>query len=1061
MTEPERSFDDILLALRERAKEFSCLYRVDEILSRHDAPPDEVMNELVPIIPSGWQFPDVCGARIEVRDTVYGMDGPPVDSWAMSADVAVQGEPAGTITVFYTERRPKSDEGPFLAEERRLIQAIADRIGLYLLQRRLRMAYQTMEAALQSGRTPDRPAWVVMIDFMRRTDPALLERVTRKMVNYLSWSGVSEVRGILQGEPGGAQGGEGGAGGENRPAARKLMRSTLELTQRVFEIAALNIGESELMSSVQGWIQEEKASFLIRTLENMDSNLGNIIEAVERYQSASVEESELPPAVQMSLRVSLLQRLFTDRLEYINLAKKHVQISDFYDLVRHVVYPPQSQGKLGGKAAGLYVADHILRRHTDQLDQFGPIKVPKTWHVASDGVLAFMRHNNLDDLYKQKYVDIERIRQDYPHIVQVFKNSQMPPEIVKGLAVVLDDFEDRPLIVRSSSLLEDRTGSAFSGKYKSLFLANQGSKRERLAALQDAIAEVYASIFGPDPIEYRAERGLLDFREEMGIMIQEVVGQRVGNYFLPAFAGVGFTNNEFRWSARIRREDGLLRLVPGLGTRAVDRIGDDYPVLVSPGQPQLRVNVSMAEVLRYCPRYVDVINLDRNAFETVDLRSLLRECREDYPMVRSIISMVDRDRLRTPSALEPDWDNDEFVVTLDGLTHETQFVAQIRTVMEILSEELGTPVDIEFAHDGKDLYLLQCRPQSYAREDAPGIIPHDLVPEDIVFSAHRFISNGRLPDITHIVYVDPAGYASLPTHKDLTDVAGVVRRLNKLLPKRQFILIGPGRWGSRGDIKLGVGVTYSDINNTAALLEVSSRKSEFAPEVSFGTHFFQDLVEAQIRYIPLYPEEPGNVFNEEFLLGSRNILPGLLPEFAGLASTVHVIDVPAHTDGRVLRVVMNGDFDEAVGFLAAPGHGPRVEGIAARSAVAPAEDHWRWRMRMAERIGATLDADHFGVKALYVIGSTKNATAGPNSDIDLVVHFTGSKGQRHDLHVWLDGWNASLAEMNYLRTGYRTEKLLDVHFVTDADITRGTTYAAKIGAVTDAARPLTLRRGGV
>ncbi len=368
MTEPERSFDDVLLALRERAKEFSCLYRVDEILNRTESPPDELLHELIPVIPAGWQFPDVCGARLEVRNTVYGMDGPPVDSWAMSADIAVHGEPAGAITVFYTERRPKSDEGPFLAEERRLIQAIADRIGLYLLQRRLRMGYQTMETALQSGRTPDRPAWVVMIDFMRRTDPALLERVTRKMVNYLSWSGVSEVRGILQDEPGGGQGAEGGAGDENRPAARRVMRSTLELTQRVFEIAALNIGETELMSSVQGWIQEEKASFLIRTLENMDSNLGNIVEAVERYQSATVEEAELPPAVQMSLRVSLLQRLFTDRLEYINLAKKHVQISDFYDLVQHVVYPPQSQGKLGGKAAGLYVADRILRRHTGQLD---------------------------------------------------------------------------------------------------------------------------------------------------------------------------------------------------------------------------------------------------------------------------------------------------------------------------------------------------------------------------------------------------------------------------------------------------------------------------------------------------------------------------------------------------------------------------------------------------------------------------------------------------------------------------------------------------------------------
>ena len=121
-------------------------------------------------------------------------------------------------------------------------------------------------------------------------------------------------------------------------------------------------------------------------------------------------------------------------------------------------------------------------------------------------------------------------------------------------------------------LLEDSFGAAFAGKYKSLFIANQGSKKERLAELIDAIAEVYASTFGPDPIEYRREQGLLDYHEEMGILIQEVVGKKVGDYFFPAFAGVALSNNEFRWSNRIKLEDGLVRMVPGLGTRAVDRV---------------------------------------------------------------------------------------------------------------------------------------------------------------------------------------------------------------------------------------------------------------------------------------------------------------------------------------------------------------------------------------------------------------------------------------------------------------------------------------------------------
>ena len=193
------------------------------------------------------------------------------------------------------------------------------------------------------------------------------------------------------------------------------------------------------------------------------------------------------------------------------------------------------------------------------------MKVPRTWYVTSDALLSFILHNNLEDVYDRRFMEIDRVRQQYPHVVQVFKSSAFPPELVKGLSVALDDLGDRPLIVRSSSLLEDRTGSSFSGKYKSLFLANSGTKQERLSALQDAVAEVYASIFGPDPIEYRAERGLLEVHEEMGVMIQEVVGTRIGKYFLPSYSGVAFSANEFRWSPRIKREDGLVRLGAWIG----------------------------------------------------------------------------------------------------------------------------------------------------------------------------------------------------------------------------------------------------------------------------------------------------------------------------------------------------------------------------------------------------------------------------------------------------------------------------------------------------------------
>jgi hypothetical protein len=148
-----------------------------------------------------------------------------------------------------------------------------------------------------------------------------------------------------------------------------------------------------------------------------------------------------------------------------------------------------------------------------------------------------------------------------------------------------------------------------------------------------------------------------------------------------------------------------------------------------------------------------------------------------------------------------------------------------------------------------------------------------------------------------------------------------------------------------------------------------------------------------------------------------------------------------------------------VGIFDAPRPEAAAQPVAADVMVhAPAESHWRWRLRMAEQIAADLDPERFGVKSVYVFGSVKNATAGPSSDVDLLVHDGGEGPERDKLRLWLDGWSLSLAEMNYLRTGYRSEGLLDVHYVTDADIEKKTSFAAKIDAVTDAARLLPLGR---
>ena len=928
MTNDEERVADLLRTLQERAKELTCLYRVDELLNHDDVPLDDTLRAIAGVLPQGWQYPHMCRCRILFEGRVIAPQAFEPTRWVQKAVITVRGRQAGAVEVYYAHQAPHADEGPFLKEERKLIDTVADRIGSVITGRHLKSAFQGWQDGAPPAAGTSPREWRAVLAFMRETDASLLLRISRKMINHLASNGVREAQALLARFGPARPDAEPEYEDENRPLRRGAPVGAIDA--ETFAIAERTLGEHEILACLTKWIKEEKAGFLVRALEGQETPLGDIADAVERFEHADVEERDLSLSVQKGLRVSLCRRFFSESLEFINVAKNVIEIKDFYELVGRIILPSHCYGKLGGKSAGLFLARKIVEKST-AAGLVRSIKVPRTWYIPSDGILEFIHYNDLEDVLSRKYLEIDQIRQDYPHLVQLFKSSVFPPAMAKGLSIALDDLGDRPIIVRSSSLLEDRAGSAFSGKYKSLFLGNQGTRQERLTALMDAIAEVYASVFGPDPTEYRAERGLLDVHEEMGIMIQEVVGQRAGRYFVPAWSGVAFSNNEFRWSPRIRREDGLIRLVPGLGTRAVDRTGDDYPALIAPGQPNLRANVTADEVLRYSPKKVDVIDLDHNIFATVDVQTLLADAGEAYPQLSQLVSIVDGDRLRTPIGARVHADTDQLVFTFEGLIRNTPFVTMVRELLAVLRTKLGAPVDLEFASDGADFYLLQCRPQSYGSDVAPSEIPQDLAPDRIVFTAHRYVSNGRVPGITHIVYVDADAYAQLSDPDTLREVGRVVGRLNKLLPRRRFILIGPGRWGSRGDIRLGVPVTYSDINNSAMLIEVAHKRGNVLPDLSFGTHFFQDLVEASIRYLPLYPGDDGVVFNRRFLLDTQNALADLLPQFAHLAGVVRVIDVSRESGGLVLRVLMNADLERAVAFLSPLQGSPVSDSAIARS----------------------------------------------------------------------------------------------------------------------------------
>ncbi len=1043
---------NLISALQERAKELNCLYRVEELLTDYGTTIEENLKKIVNVIPPGYQHTEICTAKIIFDGKEYSSPGFAESKWMQTANISVQDSTEGIIMVSYSEEKPVCDEGPFFKEERKLINTIADRIGAYIFHYKLRKVLSEDAPVEEHKAASYKPEWRTAINFIKETDPNLYGLIARKLLNYLCWRGVSKAEQLLNKTNEANSTDIESEDLDNKPLGKLQMK---EIPDEVFSIASENLSDDEILSRIQKWMQEDRSGFLVKSIEDQGSTIPEIADAIRRYQETTPADAELPTTTIKGLNASLIRRFLSDQLEFIGIAKDHVHIDDFHDLLQRMIYFNKSHGKIGGKSVGLFIAQKLLKDTESKNGLLKKIKTPKTWYITSDMVMEFLHFNNLEEIIEQKYKDIDQIRQEYPYIVQIFKNSTFPHEIVKNLSIALEELGEVPLIVRSSSLLEDRYGSAFSGKYKSLFVANQGSKITRLNALMDAIAEVYASLFNADAIEYRKERGLLDYHEEMGIMIQEVVGKRVGRYFFPAYAGVAFSNNEFRWSPRIKREDGLIRIVPGLGTRAVDRVSDDYPILAAPGKPGLKVNVTVDEVIRYSPKKIDVINLESNTFETIEIDSLLDEYYQDYPALTDIFSSSGRNQIRDINMFDTSQNKKEMIVTFERLINRTNFIPLMQEMLRLLKEKLKTPVDIEFASDGTDFYLLQCRPQSYSHESMPSPIPKDLPKEKIIFSANKYISNGKVPEVTHVVYVDPDGYNSISDLQELKEIGRAVGKLNKILPKRQFILIGPGRWGSRGDIKLGVNVTYSDINNTSVLIEVARKKGNYLPDLSFGTHFFQDLVESSIRYLPLYPDDSGVIFNDMFLKRSNNILSDLLPEYKYLEDTIKVIDVQKSGEGNIMKLVMNADLEEALAYLTLPSDKKEETEMLTYDELV-SEDFWRWRMRMAEKIASEIYPETSGVKAFYIFGSTKNATAGPGSDIDILVHFAGDEAQRDRLENWLDGWGQCLAEINYLKTGYKTNNLLDVHIITDNDIANKNSYAVKINAVTDAARQIPL-----
>jgi hypothetical protein len=212
--------------------------------------------------------------------------------------------------------------------------------------------------------------------------------------------------------------------------------------------------------------------------------------------------------------------------------------------------------------------------------------------------------------------------------------------------------------------------------------------------------------------------------------------------------------------------------------------------------------------------------------------------------------------------------------------------------------------------------LLQCRPQSHLKENRAQF-PVSLNPADVIFSTRRIVPEGYVGGIRYVVFVTPESYYSLPTQSARAELGRLLGLLNARLAGQVFICIGPGRWGTSTP-DLGVPIGYGDIYNTRALIEVSGAGIGSAPEPSFGTHFFQDLVESNIYPLAVYLDDPDVVLNQDFFNNTPNILTNWIPveaSQAALAKCLRVIDVSAYRPGFHLDLVMDDEKGRAVAFL--------------------------------------------------------------------------------------------------------------------------------------------------
>lgn len=607
-----------------------------------------------------------------------------------------------------------------------------------------------------------------------------------------------------------------------------------------------------------------------------------------------------------------LLRMIVSRDERVlRLAEKYFSLEDLLHIGRHMI----GTGLIGGKSVGMLLARAILKKEDARWEDL--LEVHDSFFIGSDVFYTFLVQNGCW-WKRQDEQDLNTILSVAQIARQRILTGNFPDYVVKQLTDMLDYFGQSPIIVRSSSLLEDNFGNSFAGKYESVFCANQGTRVKRLEDFMFAVRTIYASTMSENAIRYRAHRGILEHDEQMALLVQRVSGSLYGSFFYPQIAGAGFSFNPYVWSEYIEPEAGVLRVVFGLGTRAVDRSDDDYTRVVALNAPERVPEGSQDEARQYAQRKVDVLDLEANQLVSRDFSSVA-EKGEELPIdlfasEATSLSYAPKSESGKPSVHRS--------LTFEKLLGRSSFSENMRNMLAVLEKAYEYPVDIEFAANFQNekeykINLLQCRP---FQTKGTGVIvpfPTDLEEKRLVLRTQGpVIGHSRSDIVDRLIYVTPSIYGQLPLN-DRYSIARLIGKLTHLDPRgceKRIMLLGPGRWGTAMP-SLGIPVSFAEINTVSFICEIVAMRDDLVPDVSLGTHFFSELIEMNMLYLALFPGHEGTLLRDSLFEESENQLTKLVPNGEKWADAVRVIDIADLDGGCPLRLNANTLKQEVVCYF--------------------------------------------------------------------------------------------------------------------------------------------------